>query len=102
MFDGLKHLSLRNTKTKKSGMGQILFHGTLHYAFIYLLMHGDCVETACIIFNIDAGHYLDAFDCPMRFVLHESITMEIRNVATALLLLRTDTDFYFRSQTVPK
>lgn len=101
MFDGLKHLSLRNTKTKKSGMGQILFH-SLHYAFIYLLMHGDYVETACIIFNIDAGHYLDAFDCPMRFVLHESIIMEIRNVATALLLLRTDTDFYFRSQTVPK
>ncbi len=62
------------------------------------------VKIACIMFDADTGHYLDAFDCPMRFALHEITVQEILSViiVAALLLLRTDKDFYFRSQTVPK
>lgn len=86
-------------KCQKPGRGQIHFHSTVPYAFMYLPMHGDYVEAACIMFNTDTGNYLDAFNCPMRFVLHESIIRELLNVATALLLSRTDIEFYFRSQT---
>lgn len=60
-------------------------------------MHAVCVETACIMFDVDTGYYLKAFDCPMRFALHERTQMLCKTTVTALL-----SDFYFRSQAVPK
>lgn len=66
--------------------------------------HADYVENACIMFDVDTEHYLDAFDCPMRFDVHDITLSEVllHKNPVAALLLGTDKDFYFRSQTVPK
>lgn len=52
----------------------------IHYSICSSGQHADYVETACIMFDIDTGHYLDAFDCPMRFALHDVSVREILSV----------------------
>lgn len=50
-----------------------------HWFVVQTGQHANYVETACM-FDVDSGHYIDAFDCPMRFALHEITVRELLSV----------------------
>lgn len=57
------------------------------------------------MFDVGTEHYLDAFDCPMRFALHDITVKKCYGMYEhCRCTVGTDKDkvFYFRSKTVPK
>lgn len=53
---------------------------SLQYIVFQNGQHADYVKTACIMSDVDTGHYLDAFECPMRFALHGITVREVLSV----------------------